>query len=586
MKKTADNLFQTDAWKYTVTGAVEGMFLFLAIYGFISLIPTNTFWVYHSISSTDLPAQQIGFDFFRNSPWTFPPGSFNNYPLGKTASVIYSASVAPVAVFFKLFNLFLPDYFQYWGIWNLFCFILQGSMAALLLRKLKFSLIQAVISIPLFICNTVLLFRVFHHDTLSCQWLILFSFLLILYHDKLHSTKRKTIAWCLVTALSASIHFYFLIMIGIIMISEMIYDCISTKQYLKNIIAFILSVVCSVSFWYLFGGFEASGSQAEAQGLGFYSMNLLSLINPLGHSLYLPSFPSLYGQYMEDMNYLGLGCLILFGVSFILAVKERHRIINYFKKKQLEVAITLICILILTVLALSPIVSFGDKIVLDFYRILPRFVVYCWSVVRSTARIFWPVWYAIVISMLVLVKKSTKKELFLLIVLFCSIVQYMDVIPNTARLDFRKAKISSEYHSTLYDTLSSRVSDKPKYMCLITEQAFLYEDPALYAAKHNLTINVAWLARIADWDVTDEIKNWNAGIFSDDTIYCIPIPCLYMVEETTIPDDYAIIPINNTYVIVLNRELLVDPSDQSGQSDNKELNQVIRRRKQEVSKNG
>ena len=56
-----------------------GVLLFLLIYGYKILDFTYVDWLFEERNS-DLFQSQIGFEFFRRSPWKFPLGSYNSYP--------------------------------------------------------------------------------------------------------------------------------------------------------------------------------------------------------------------------------------------------------------------------------------------------------------------------------------------------------------------------------------------------------------------------------------------------------------------------------------------------------------------------
>ena len=58
-------------------GLIIGIVIFIAIYGFGVINPTNTEWLLHSDDlegSIDLTQHYMGWVFYRDTPWTFPLG--------------------------------------------------------------------------------------------------------------------------------------------------------------------------------------------------------------------------------------------------------------------------------------------------------------------------------------------------------------------------------------------------------------------------------------------------------------------------------------------------------------------------------
>ena len=67
----------------------------------------------------DLPTlQTVG--IFRIDEWRFPIFSNPNYGIYLNNNIIYTDSFL-FALFFKILNFILPDNFQYFSLWILFC---------------------------------------------------------------------------------------------------------------------------------------------------------------------------------------------------------------------------------------------------------------------------------------------------------------------------------------------------------------------------------------------------------------------------------------------------------------------------------
>lgn len=112
-------------------GAALGAAFFLWIAGLRVVSPTQIAWVMQS----DWRFQFLGWHFFRQEPWRWPPGLIEGYhhaPFG--TAVGYTDSVPIAAFLLKPFHAWLPMPMQYLGIWPLIAFVLQGVFGALIAR--------------------------------------------------------------------------------------------------------------------------------------------------------------------------------------------------------------------------------------------------------------------------------------------------------------------------------------------------------------------------------------------------------------------------------------------------------------------
>ena len=98
---------------------VAGFFVFA---GWWVLIPTNIAW----LVSGDKAMHQLGWMFFRDTPWGLPPGASPRLGLELANSIALVDGLPLFAIPFKLIAALLPRPFQYWGDWWLLCFVLQS----------------------------------------------------------------------------------------------------------------------------------------------------------------------------------------------------------------------------------------------------------------------------------------------------------------------------------------------------------------------------------------------------------------------------------------------------------------------------
>ncbi len=502
-----------------ILAALEGAGLFLLIYGFHPLLPTFTTWIYEF--KRDLFQHQIGFEYFRQAPWRLPCfGSYTGYPDSFVNSVIYTDSIPILAVFFKLFRNVLPAQFQYFGLWGLLCFILQGVFAAVLLRRLRVCAPLTLAAIPLFHLHVLILFRLFLHSSLAGQWLILAGiYLWLAREDTFWPLWKKTLAWSLLCALAVGIHFYFLVMIGFILLSDLLLDFLSERNILRELSVFFCSVGAVLLSWYLYGGFGVISSPGSS-GLGEAGLDALWWINPDKRSSVIPKL----FDAGEGLAYPGLGILLLLALLLLLVLLGCRKAGEDMVSPKVLLSTVPFGVL-LTVLAASPVLHVGGQVVFDCRPFLPGAVLRLWEIVRASARLFWPVWYVLLLLLLVRLNEQFEKRkwLFFLLLLLCCIIQYFDVVPHTARTMAKETPLNKPFTSEFMACAGSRISKDTEHLVFLSKKEVPtgYEEPALFALRNGLTINDGYFARKIETHPERYLSDLK-GAPKTKTVYCIP----------------------------------------------------------------
>jgi hypothetical protein len=415
---------------YAIVGGITGGLVFVFIYGLGTLKVTNVDWL---MSHGDLPAHYIGWVFFRNDPWTFPLGITQSlgFPFG--TSISFTDSIPLFALFFKLISSVLPTPFQYFGIWTLLSFILQGALSALIINETTKNLAATIIA-PFFFClSNIMLYRVYYHSALSGQWIILAGLYLYFLNK---TTKKNNYFWPLIFSLALLIHPYFLVMISIIFLATLLERFIQDRNYIDATVWTISSFIATAFFMWILGVFSGNLS-LDVKGLGTYSANLNALYNPQQGiwSAFIKPIPNpISVDLMEGFNYLGAGMILLvFMALFCLLFTDKPVKNNLF----INNIGLIIIIVVLTLISLSNIVSFNDKQL--FTYTLPPIFMKWWNIVRSTGRMLWPVYYLIFIYAITLVASVFNNSQKIVIVLFAVLlIQYADIQPalNSFRATF------------------------------------------------------------------------------------------------------------------------------------------------------
>lgn len=364
---------------------VIGAFLFICVYGVHILNPTYVDWM---ITGGDRPQHYLGWVAYRNSRWFFPIGLTDQLSYPSKTSVIFTDSIPLLAVFFKLFSPLLPHRFQYFGIWGLLTFVLNGAFSAKILQKYMKSDLQVILGSVFYILSFQVLQRMFAHTALAGHWLILWAICLLVYRDRM-SYRRKMGAWLSLGAVSSAVHLYLLLMCGIVLLGFLLVEIVEQRadrlrtRFLRTV-GYLLSFVgAAAAVIALLGGFS-SGMSAVNGGIGAYSLNLNGFINPQWHGQLLRTYTQLDTQH-EGFSYLGAGILFMLLCTGIeLAVKSNRE--NIRKYSPLWLGVTL-AFCIAFVLAVFPTVTFGDEIIKHF--IVRSFMLKVWGTFRASGRIAW-----------------------------------------------------------------------------------------------------------------------------------------------------------------------------------------------------
>lgn len=428
-------------WKfltYFAIGAALGAVLFVCIYGFKVLDFTYDDWL---LTGRDLQQHYVGWKYYRNSAWTFPIGLHDGLTHPYYVSVLYTDSIPLFAIFFKMLSPILPETFQYFGLFGLMCFMLNGGFASLLIAKFNKSKIFCAMGSVFFILSTPVLQRLFglltensRHTSLAAHFLILGALAIWVYKDKFDKYWRAALGFSILGVLCVLIQMYIIFIVGGIMCGYLLHCLLEKKDWKRLLIVMGSFFASSILTFYIVGGFT-DVLIANGEGFGRYSANMNALINPYNYSTFFDALPWCTDQY-EGFSYLGLGMLVLYAICLIIllvkAVKMKsikqikQRLREKYRKHRSAVIPMAIVIVVFWGLALTSIVYWGNRMVLQIY--LPKKIFTLLEVVRSSGRFMWVIMYLIMIFGLYMVTRYVKnKHVQKVIVLVCVCLQLADL---------------------------------------------------------------------------------------------------------------------------------------------------------------
>ncbi len=497
---------------WAIFGAV---ICFMTVYGVKILNPLYDDWL---LRGGDLTQHYIGWEFFRMSEWKFPIGLMDTIAYPNDVSVIFTDSIPVFAVLFKLLSPFLPDTFQYFGLWGFLCFILQSVFSTKLLYYFTRNKIVACIGSLFFVMAPIFIARMFFHTALSSQWLLLLAWCLSLkYIDDETDIIRSCAAWGGMGILCAMIHIYYVPMCGIIMAGFLLGRFLRDKRNISLFLIVPSYLFGSLCMIYWLGGFSHD-HQLDAGGLGQFSFNMNGFFNSMGWSRFFPPLSS-YGEGSGDgFAYLGGGIFILLAISILYSFS------NIFRRKERKIsshffAYIFICVACVMISA-SHLFAINGNLVFELPY--PNKLVSWWGMFRASGRFIWGVVYLLMFYAIATATKVLGKgwvSVPILFILF--MLQNYDIsnVLDSKRLEF---KSDVKYESMLQDDLWETITNDRKHVIFVSHvtgnQDILY-NVSQYAYLHKMTVNDFYLAHsAAAGDIHEDLET-SMGNLQEDTIY-------------------------------------------------------------------
>lgn len=503
---------------------ILGAIAFFLVVGFPQINPLNAGWLLGRLDPTQ---HYLGWLFYRSGEWTFPLGLNPLFGQDLSSSIVYSDSIPLLAIPLKALDAFLPEKFHYFGLWIFACFLLQAWLAWKILGLYTQNKILRTFACGLFIFFPPLLWRINTpaggHSALLGHFLILWAIYLILKPP----ANKRTFIWSLLLSIAVLTHFYLFAMVALLWASDLanhyfIQKNLSIRQVTYEV---FLALSCVFILAWQAGYFVITASLNNERGYGFYGMNLLGLIDPQGWSYLLSdrTNPSSWG---EGFAYLGLGIIVIGIFSLLALVKDFQKNtlnLKEFFKQHLYLGLLII---FLTIFAISNHVGFGS---ISFTYPLPKWLLHIADVLRSSARLFWPVQYLLIIAFIVIILRTYSRQAALAILLASFILQITDTsrgwLKNHEELSYSHQP--DFYSHSLSNIFWNQAAKHYQNLTLIPSinRPPNWEKFSIYAATHRLATNAVHMARV-DYQ-KQEISNTKlntqieTGNYEQNTIYVI-----------------------------------------------------------------
>ena len=423
-------------------------FAFTAFFDVSILNPTNIGW----ISEGDLRQHYLGWVAFRQAetlgaPWASSP--LLAYPFG--APIAATDSNPLVSLLLWPIEAYLPQDFQFIGVWYFVSLCLSLFVASALMQKAGFARLTSLLLGAVLAFQPILFWR-YGHDTLMAQWLILAA---IYVSFAVTSTWRAMLGHAGLLALAMMIHPYLFVLLNFVVGFDLLFRAIRQNGVRfglveRAVLAFVAAQIAALYFGVKLGVFALS-THAD-NPFGVHTTDLLSIINPFNASGILPQLRAGDGQY-EGFAYLGLGLICLAIGLIVQAIRGRLNIAGMARLGPLYVAAAFAF-----VFALGPTVTLlGDPIwSLNLGDDHPVRTIF--EKLRSSGRFVWLTVYVLVLSMLLCLPRN-KPAMVNMIAVAILVVQFIDLAPLRDRVHTDTAWREVPTHVLASDDWAARIDD-------------------------------------------------------------------------------------------------------------------------------
>ena len=492
-------------------GALLGAVLFFLVFGLSALNPCNDSFCLGGYIEKDIQQHYAGWLFYRQSTPGWPLGIAQGINAPDGVSVAYTDSIPLFAVLFRGFEAVLPATFQYFGLFTLLCYALQGGFGALLCGLFVNDYARPLCGAALFAASPVLLERAFRHTSLGAQFLVLAA---LYYYFRARRENRY--AWpglFLLNILAIGVHPYFLPMTYAVTLAMLLDHILRSRRWQGPVLYLAADLAGTVLLGWSLGLFYGNATSGGQSLYGYFGMNLNALWNPAGvngvdYSLFLPMQNQVGGNY-DGFAYLGLGVL--------LALPAAVRVI--FPRLRRHLPLCAVCA-VLTLFAVSHVVTANGVTLCTLP--LPASLIHLFSVFRSGGRLFWPVYYLLMLAAFVGLCRLPGCGFAVCLAL---LVQLADLSP--AFLQRQQAMQQAQQQDAFPSALQSDFWEAAagNYTHLFSVQG-LQDDAlhlALYAAENGMTTNDPFAARCDEKALSAQretvLEELSAGRLRQDTLY-------------------------------------------------------------------
>ncbi len=470
-----------------------GVAFFFYCFGSKPLNPRSADWL---LARGDPAMSYLGWLFFRHEPWSFPLGRIRDYLAPMGTSICYTDSVPLLAIPLKVLAHWLPDPFQYLGIWMLLSCILQSVFGYLLSSVMLSGRWTRLAATLLFLTSPIMMYRQGGHIALASHWCLLWALWLCLRPVTARGWWGTMRSWLSMMGVTALVHPYLTVMCGAVALAFLSRSWLWDRLLdLRGAVAGVLGLAGEVlGLWWISGYIDlGNGASYQDIGFGYFSLNLNALLNPLDSSRYLGPQPVGPGQY-EGYAYLGLGLIVASIVALGALVVHRPKLHDAWRHAPLGIVLV-----VLMLFALSNDIRLGDRQVFAYKPFWLLTAV--GGALRSSGRFAWPAYYFLICGVLWALSSSIAKRALPWVLSAAVLLQVADMSPwYQRRAQLAGLKFDDGLTSPEWARLANRFDRMltyPPYE-VSTQFANDFRSLALWATRNGMATSAGYAARVSN----------------------------------------------------------------------------------------
>ena len=444
--------------------SLAGVLYSILLMGTAPLNPRNVDWL-----TPDPATYQVAWELFRQDPHLHWPLTFTDrigYPQGEAIALMDPNPL--LALLLKPLSPVLPEPFQYMGIEVILVLTLQTFFALRLFRLLCGPRPLPILAGAAFLLlSPPLTYRLVGHYALTNHWLVLAALFVFCLPqaDSAYSVRRYFSYSAALAFLSLAINPYLAFQVLLVLGSGAVTLLWQRRVSFVGFLGGLTAIGSAALFTCVaFGLFIPGGHGYGGSGYRFYSMNLLSVMDPaLLGSVLIPALPEFTSGQYEGYNYLGAGFLLIaLAVLPLLALRRGRLRLT----RQVVLPLLGVCAL-LTLMALSTKISAGRHLLIDLdprERLTPLLAPF-----RASGRLFWAPYYALMIAVLAGAFAVLNRRVATGLVLAGLAVQIADTAPQRR---WTHEEVNGSHpqplHSAIWTTLGARYANLmviPPWQC-------------------------------------------------------------------------------------------------------------------------
>lgn len=452
----------------------------------------------------DLSSAYMNLMYFRQSDWTqWPVTALPSYGTG-WSTMFNEAGVVPLGILVKVFDWLLPAHFQYFGLWFLLCFALQGLLAYELFRRLVVGSICVWLGVFLLVTAPILSFRVLnlgHHD-LAAHWLILLA--MVVYLEQ----RLQPFRLGMFLLLALSVNAYLFVLSAVVVTAHLV--ALGTSRLSRVPLARLaraIPIVCLPSAV----GYAAFGYLSWGQGVvgvGNFSLDAAAFLAP--------------GFGGEAFAFLGFGAVVSCFAALTLFREADRSLVR-------QLAPLATGAVLLYLVAVSNNVTIGPW---SFSYPLPELAETLRQVVRVSTRLSWLLYYFVIVVGVIGIDRLTRERRAtgLGVLSFVVLTQLISTLPRVVGDEsgvLRKSAGGTVIQDARWNTWAKSVDgvmvypvfdvqadrDPETAKALILAQTLDWFSIIWWAAENNLPINFAYRSR----PVADTVERENQRLQAEFT---------------------------------------------------------------------